>query len=300
MQSLIRFTGVLITAAVFLGGCASSGKLSEGGTEMAQVPITENPTGRTWPGRFIWHDLLTPDPLAAGKFYEELFGWQIDYQGKYAVVRNGGKLIAGILQVEPTAGSTPDGVWLPTVSVADVDAAASRVTANGGRVLKGPIDMKQRGRAVLISDPQRADLVLLKAKGGDPADTEAAIGDWLWDELWSDDPDNIEAFYQAVLGYDEMAWGDDYDVFLYQGEWRAGLRHVRDAKQHMLWVPVVRVADPVASAERVGELGGVVWVAPDEAPSNGDIALIGDPTGALLLIQRWPPQESPLTSREGQ
>ncbi len=300
MQSLIRFTGVLIAVAVFLGGCASSGKLSEGGAEMAQVPITENPTGRTWPGRFVWHDLLTPDPRSAGKFYEELFGWQIDYQGEYAVVRHGGKLIAGILQVEPAAGGTPDGVWLPTVSVADVDAAASRVTANGGMVLKGPLDMKQRGRVVLISDPQRADLVLLNAKGGDPAEAEATIGGWLWDELWTDDPENIEAFYQAVLGYDEMAWGDDYDVFLYQGEWRAGVRHVRDAKEHMLWVPVVRVADPVASAERVGELGGVVWVAPDEAPSNGDIALIGDPTGALLLIQRWPPQESPLTSREGQ
>jgi len=293
MQSLLRFVGVLIAVAVFLNGCANIGKLSEGGVEMAQVPITENPSGKTHPGKFIWHDLLTPDPSSAGKFYEELFGWQIDYQGKYAVVRNGGKLIAGILQVEPAADSTRDGVWLPTVSVADVDAAASRVTANGGKILNGPLDMDRRGRAVLISDPQRADLVLLSAKGGDPADAEAAIGDWLWDEIWTNDPDNIAAFYESVLGYDEIAWGDGYDVFLYKGDWRAGIRLVQDAKEHMLWVPVVRVADPVATAERVSELGGVVWVAPDEAPSNGDTALIGDTTGALLLIQRWPPQASP-------
>jgi len=300
MQSLMRFVGVLITAAVFLSGCANIGKLSEGGAEMAQVPITENPSGKTYPGKFIWHDLLTPDPRSAGKFYEELFGWQIDYQGKYAEIRNGGKLIAGILQVVPADGRARDGVWLPSVSVADVDAAASRVTANGGKILKGPLDMDQRGRAVLISDPQYADLVLLNAKGGDPVDTEAAIGDWLWDELWTDDPDNIEAFYETVLGYDEIAWGDGYDVFLYKGEWRAGVRLVRDAKQLMLWVPVVRVADPVATAQRVSELGGVVWVAPDEAPSNGDTALIGDTTGALLLIQRWPPQTSPQISRGGQ
>jgi len=297
MQSLMRFVGVLITAAVFLNGCANIGKLSEGGVEMAQVPITENPSGKTYPGKFIWHDLLTPDPLSAGKFYEELFGWQIDYQEKYAVVRNGGKLIAGILQVEPADSRARDGVWLPSVSVADVDAAASRVTANGGKILKGPLDMEQRGRAVLISDPQRADLVLLSAKGGDPADAEAAIGDWLWDEIWTNDPDNIEEFYKSVLGYDEMAWGDGYDVFLYKGEWRAGIRTVQDTKEHMLWVPVVRVADPVATAQRVSELGGVVWVAPDEAPSNGDTALIGDTTGALLLIQRWPPQTSPQISR---
>jgi predicted enzyme related to lactoylglutathione lyase len=300
MQSLVRFVGVLIATVVFLSGCAYTGKLSEGGVEMAQVPVTENPSGKTYPGKFIWHDLLTPDPLLAGKFYEKLFGWQIEYQEHYAVVRNGGKRIAGILQVQPADGRTVEGVWIPSVSVADVDAAIGLVKANGGQILKGPADMDKRGRAVLISDPQRADLVLLSAKGGDPADTEAAIGDWLWDELWTDDPDSIEAFYESVLGYDEIALGDAYDVFIYKGKWRAGIRYVQDKKEHMLWVPVVRVADPEATAQRVTELGGVVWVAPDEAPSNGDTALIGDTTGALLLIQRWPPQASPPISKGGQ
>jgi predicted enzyme related to lactoylglutathione lyase len=290
MQTLVRFSAALMTAAVFLGGCANIGKLSEGGAEMAQVPITETPSGKTYPGKFIWHDLLTPDPQSAGKFYEELFGWQIDYQGHYAVVRHGGKRIAGILQVESEDDRTRQGVWIPTVSVADVDSTADLVRANGGKILKGPIDMGQRGRAVLISDPQRADLVLLSAKGGDPVDDEAAIGDWLWDEIWTNDPDKASAFYQSVLGYDEMALGDKYDVFIHQGKWRAGIRHVGDEKEYMLWMPVVRVADPEAIAQRVNELGGVVWVAPDEAPSDGNTALIGDATGALLLIQRWPPQ----------
>jgi predicted enzyme related to lactoylglutathione lyase len=292
MQSLVRFVGVLITAAVFLGGCASYGKLSEGGAEMAQVPITETPSGKTYPGKFVWHDLLTPDPLSAGKFYEELFGWQIDYQGHYAVVRHDGKLIAGILQVDPADDHSREGVWIPSVSVADVDTAASLVEANDGKILKGPVDMDQRGRAVLVRDSQQAALVLLSAKGGDPADAEAAIGGWLWDEIWTNDPDNTKEFYQSVLGYDEMALGDKYDVFMHKGKWRAGIRHVGDDKEYMLWMPVIRVADPVAIAQRVSELGGVVWVAPDEAPSNGDTALIGDATGALLLIQRWPPQAS--------
>jgi predicted enzyme related to lactoylglutathione lyase len=286
----VRFVVILSAAAVFLGGCANFGKLSEGGDEMAQVPITETPSGQTYPGKFIWHDLLTPDPLLAGKFYEELFGWQIQYQGQYAIVRNGDKLIAGILQANPPDGRARDGVWIPSVSVADVDTAASLVKAKGGKLLKGPVDMDQRGRAVLISDPQGANLVLLSAKGGDPADAEAAIGDWLWDEIWTIDPDNTEKFYRSVLGYDEIALGDKYHVFMHKGKWRAGIRLVQDDKEHMLWVPVVRVADPDATTQRVSELGGVVWVAPDEAPSKGDTALIGDSTGALLLIQRWPPQ----------
>ena len=286
----MRFVGVLITTAVFLTGCTNVGTLSEGGVEMAQVPITESPSGETYPGKFVWHDLMTPDPRSAGEFYEQLFGWQVEYHDKYAVVRNDGKLIAGILQVEPAEGQPREGVWLSSVSVADVDAAARLVKANGGMVLRGPLDMEQRGRAVLISDPQRADLVLLNAKGGDPADAEAAIGDWLWDEIWTDDPDTIEEFYKSVLGYDEVELGDGYDVFIHQGKWRAGIRTVQNPKQNMLWVPVVRVADPEATVQRVNELGGIVWIAPDEAPSNGDTALIADTTGALLLVQRWPPQ----------
>ena len=293
MKSLVRFVGILFMAAAFLSGCANSGKLSEGGAEMAQIPITENPSGKTYPGKFIWHDLLTPeDPLLAGTFYEKLFGWKIEYAGRYAVVRNRGKLIAGILQVAPSDGQAGNGVWLPSVSVADVDAAVSLVKANGGKILKGPVDMDQRGRGVLISDPQRADLVLLSATGGDPADTEAAIGDWLWDEIWTDDPNRIEDFYGSVLGYDVIDSGDKYDVFKTKGKWRAGIRHVQDDREHMLWVPVVRVADPEATVQRVRELGGVVWVSPNEAPSKGDTALIADTTGALLLIQRWPPQKS--------
>ncbi|HBE91188.1 MAG TPA: hypothetical protein DDW55_01180 [Gammaproteobacteria bacterium] len=292
MQSSVRFVGVLITAAFILSGCTNAGKLSEAGAEMAQTPITEHPSGKIYPGKVVWHDLVTPDPLAAGKFYEQLFGWQIEYQGQYAVVRNGGKLIAGILKVEPSDGSARDGVWLPSVSVTDVDAAASMAKANGGKILKGPVDMDLRGRAVLISDPHQANLVLLKAKGGDPADTEAAIGDWMWDEVWTTNPDSTEVFYSAVLGYDEMVSGGEYAVFLHKGNWRAGMRHIGINKEQMLWVPVVRVADPEATTQRVRELGGVVWVTPDEAPGIGDTALIGDTTGALLLIQRWPSQAS--------
>ena len=292
MQTLVRFSAVLITAAVFLSGCANISKLSEGGAEMAQVPVTETPSGKTYPGKFIWHDLLTPDLQLAGKFYEELFGWQVEYQEHYAVVSHGGKHIAGILKVEAAGDRAREGIWIPSVSVADVDAAASLVEANGGKVLKGPVDMDKRGRGVLVRDSQQADLVLLSAKGGDPADAEAAIGDWLWDEIWTNDPDKTSSFYQSVLGYDEVGLGDKYDVFIHQGEWRAGMRHVGDEKEYRLWMPVVRVADPEAIAQRVSELGGVVWVAPDEAPSDGNTALIGDATGALLLIQRWPPQAS--------
>jgi len=285
---LIRRFSVYIAAIIFLSGCANSEKLTPAQHKMAQTPITNKPSGEILPGKFIWHDLLTPEPEKAGQFYQALFGWQIEYHPDYTLVRNGDKLIAGIVKAESSAQQAKGGLWLPTVSVADVDATAKRVTANGGKLLKGPLDMGERGRAVLIRDAQNADLLLLSAKGGAPADAEPAIGDWLWDELWSKDPDAIEAFYAAVLGYDQVLDNDNYNILLRDKQWRAGIRRVRDEIDHLLWVPVVRVADTRATTKRVTELGGTVKVAAGEVPGNPDIALITDTTGALLLIQRWP------------
>ena len=105
------------------------------------------------------------------------------------------------------------------------------------------------------------------------------------------EPGKTEAFYKAVMGYDDtLSVGEGYGVFLHNGQWMAGIRHLETAMENLLWVPVVRVADPDATAKRVEALGGVVWLTPDQAPGNGNVALIGDPTGTMLLIQRWPSQ----------
>jgi len=256
---------------------------------MGQVPVTEMPSGEVLEGKIIWHDLITPDLKAAGAFYEKLFGWQIDYQGEYAVIRNGDKIIAGMLQVNPPEDETRDGLWIPSVSVADVDAAKERVLANGGKILIGPVDMGIRGRAMMISDSEQVDLILLTATGGDPADNKVAVGDWLWDEIWTDDPDKTQKFYQAVLGYDDEFLDDKYRILAREDQWRAGIRTTQsdsDSGGYKLWMPVIRVEDPVVSSAKVEELGGVVWVTPDESPEGGT-ALIADPTGALLLIQLW-------------
>jgi len=291
MKLFIRITFVLISTFSFLSGCGHFSAPSttfKGHAEIAQTPITDDPGDRHFPGKFVWHDLLTSDPLSAGKFYEQLFGWEIDYQGQYAVVRNKGKLIAGILKVEASAEKSRSGVWMPSVSVNNIEEAVRRVKANGGTILKGPIDMQQRGNAVLIRDPQQAELVLLDSAVGDPADVEAQPGDWLWDEIWTDTPERIAEFYKTVLGYDKTDSRDNYDILINKEKWRAGIRHMQAGNKHKLWVPVIRVIDPQAIVQRVEELGGVIWVAPDEAPSQGDTALISDTSGALLLIQRWP------------
>ncbi len=284
-SSLYRITTVAL-AAIFLSGCASPGNFSTQKKGLL-TPITESPTGQYDPGRFVWHTLITPDARAAGEFYQKLFGWQLEYRDNYAVVRNDNHLIADILQIKPADQQGRRGIWLPSVSVSDVDGAATTAVDNGGKILKGPATLKNRGRAVLIRDPQQTDIILLKGEQGDPAKRKAAIGDWLWDELWTDQPQQLEAFYAAVAGYAHTSAADGYDIFTSDGKWRAGIRLVAEESTNKLWVPVVRVTDPQALVAQVEKFGGVVWVSPQETLRH-DTALIADPTGALLLIQRWP------------
>ena len=49
---------------------------------------------------------------------------------------------------------------------------------------------------------------------------------------------------------------------------------------------VVRVADTEAVAQKAEQLGGEVRVAPRPTES-GSVALLVDPSGAYLIIQRW-------------
>ena len=279
---------VLLLALALSGGCAQFTRPVDGGAELAQIPITDNPSGEIFPGRIVWHDLLTSELRVAGSFYEKLFGWQIDYQEHSAVAWNNGARVATIVEL-PKKDDTARAVWMVSVSVENVDATVELVEANGGRVLRGPVEMNKRGRAALVRDFQGADLVLLTARGGDPVQVEPEVGDWLWNEVWTDDPPKTENYYMAVLGYDEaFPVKDDYSVLIRDDQWLAGMRHLEDKIEERVWVPVIRVTDPESVAMQVAALGGEVLITPDQAPNKGNTALISDPTGAILLIQRWP------------
>lgn len=274
----------IAVAATLASGCSTTKK------QLAPpklVAISDNPSGQVQAGSFVWHDLLTPNANAARRFYLELFDWKAELHGGYSVLRHNGKKIAGILQVESKDGHKKAGVWMPSVSVQDVDEAISLAHQNGGKKLKGPLDMPERGRAALISDPHGAHLIVLRANGGDPVNQPAGYGDWLWDEVWSYAPDKSAAFYQSVFGYDAIQEEEAYDILMNGDQWEAGIRHLQGEKASVRWVPVVRVADVHATITKARELGGTIWVAPGEGRASEDTALIADNTGALLIVQRW-------------
>lgn len=277
----------ILAAGLLLGGCAAMQEESRTTAALALPPITAQPTGEVHPGKFVWHDLLTPDVVASQTFYGELFGWSFRKVGDYIVIHNGDRMIGGILAIQPKDEKEVAAQWLSVMSVTDVDEAAEHVDAEGGRIINGSMDLGERGRAALIADPEGAHLLLLRARDGDPADREPAMGDWLWNEVWTLDPDPVVVFYNTLGQYEEILQEADYAIFINGGHWRAGVRRIESEAFAGRWVPVVRVKDPLPLLEKVESLGGEVLVRPGEDESTPGVALISDTTGALLMLQAW-------------
>jgi len=223
----------------------------------------------------------------AKTFYTELFGWSFADNDGYTTIYNKGNPIGGIINIAHKPDTDKEAVWLPSMSVQNVDKAVNTVIAHKGMIIKGPLDMQQRGRGALVSDALGAHIVLLHAKGGDPLDSDAKMGDWLWNELWTSNADKSSTLYSKLGGYDLSKTKTGYAILESNDIWRAGIREVSKEGVKSRWVGVVRVSNLQNSMDKVIKLGGKVRMKPHKEIANGNVAVISDNTGALLVIQRW-------------
>jgi predicted enzyme related to lactoylglutathione lyase len=115
---------------------------------------------------FCWADLSTPNSERAGKFYAELFGWQLMKDEKdpsgYIHIKNGEHFIGGIPPAEHRNPNSPPH-WLIYFQVADVQAATAKAGQLGGKVLMPVRQMENVGTWSIVSDPQGAVFSLFKS-----------------------------------------------------------------------------------------------------------------------------------------
>jgi predicted enzyme related to lactoylglutathione lyase len=112
-------------------------------------------------GEASWHELMTTDAPAAMKFYEEVFGWQpseamdMGPMGKYQMFNRPHGMIGGMMNKPPAMANVPPN-WMIYFRVPDIQAAAERVTANGGKILNGPMEVPGGDWVLTAMDPQGA------------------------------------------------------------------------------------------------------------------------------------------------
>jgi predicted enzyme related to lactoylglutathione lyase len=99
-------------------------------------------------------------------------------------------------------------------------------------------------------------------------------------------------FYGKLAGYTTESATvsirrEPYTVLMSDGRAQAGMAQFTQEGIEPIWLPYVNVDDPNAIAARTLTLGGAVLIAPDSTNRNGTVAVIADPMGGILAIQKW-------------
>lgn len=246
--------------------------------------------GKERPGAVVWMDLLTGDIDRAAEFYAEVFGWDLLFSGdrSYAYATVNGSPVAALATYEEEIGEA-DGLWIPSLSVPDVDKAMAVAKTLGGSVISPPEDLVGRGRYVLIEDATGAAIMLLRAANGDPARAEAP-NQWLWAELWTDDVDQSIHFYEQVIGYGTVAAKDaEGQTFMVMG--RDQQPHVSVVETPLpdvdpTWLAYLMVENVVATVSAIEDAGGSVLLTPQKDGFNDNVAIVSDPTGGVFALQQ--------------
>jgi uncharacterized protein len=127
-------------------------------------------------------------------------------------------------------------------------------------------------------------------------------GTFCWADLGTSDAAAAKSFYMAVFGWEavdaEAGEAGVYTTFKLEGQDVAALYEIGEEDRAALtphWSSYVSVADVDALAGRVRELGGEVLAEPFDVEQAGRMAVVRDPTGALLHL--WQAREQPGAGR---
>lgn len=256
------------------------------------------------PGTPSWVDLSTSDQAAAKTFYAGLFGWTyddmpMDESAVYSMASIDGRQTGAIApqQAEQAAAGVPPH-WQMYITVADVDASAAKVEAAGGSLHVPPFDVYDAGRMAVVTDPSGAFFMLwtpIKSIGCELVNEHGAF---TWSELVAPPNDKTASFYETVTGLKlistPMPDGTPYDGFSLDGTPDTMLAGTMPPQMPGIpphWSIYFGAADVDATAAKVAELGGTVFVEPFDIPV-GRMAVVADPQGAMFSLFQMPAAEA--------
>lgn len=243
-------------------------------------------------GAPVWLDLTTSDVERAKDFYSAVFGWTYktggpEYGG-YVTAFVGDRAVAGLMQNNPD-WNTPD-VWTTYLHTADADATVAAAAAAGGSNCGGVMDIPQKGRMALLTDPSGGFCGLWQPTGHSGSQAFNEAGAPLYFQLTTCDYAGALAFYRQVFGWTTRTVSDTdefrYSTAVFDGEELLG---VMDGATFLPegvpsnWTVFLGAADVDKTVEVIAENGGSVVRAAEDTP-YGRLAAVADPTGAAFNL----------------
>jgi predicted enzyme related to lactoylglutathione lyase len=246
-------------------------------------------------GRFVWYELMTPDPDGATDFYSKVMGWGTEtWEGAgtpYQMWTTEHGAFGGLMQLPEdaqAAGAPPH--WMAHIATPDVDETVARATELGAKVLVPAMDMPEVGRFSVLQDPAGAVFSAYTPAGEAPGyDGPPRIGEISWHELMTDDYDRAFNFYAELFDWEKGEAMDMGEAGIYQIFHRgvAPLGGMMNRPSEMpvgAWVYYVRVGDIDATLDRVKAIGGAVFHGPMDVPGGDRVAQCQDPQGGMFAV----------------
>ncbi len=251
------------------------------------VEITSHPEGT-----FAWVELVANDGPVAGRFYEEVFGWDkretpMGPDSVYTVFLAGGRDAAAMYGRAPGEREGPSH-WRSYIAVASADETVSRAEELGAEITADPYDVLDIGRMAMLRDPSGATVALWQARSHIGLGRTGEPGTLCWNELLTRDVEVAARFYSGLFQWDirTMDFGpSEYTVCELGGESLAGMVAMPDpADAPPNWLPYFGAMDCDDRVRAAEKAGGRVFVAPTQVPGVGRFAVLGDPQGAVFAI----------------
>jgi predicted enzyme related to lactoylglutathione lyase len=250
----------------------------------------------TLTSKFVWFDYVVQDVAKATGFLGELFNWKtqeipLGSDVTYTMLTVDGEGIGGILKTPK--GAPPEAHWLAHLRVSDAKAASAKAAELGGKVLKPASKMGELGTMAIVADPLGGAFALWEPTKPteDAGDFKGKAGNWVWNELYTDDVAKSVAFYTKFAGFTEekMPMKDgSYHILNAGGKGRAGVMK-SPMPMPQAWLPYVQVASVDDSVAKAKKLGATVHLAGEDIQGVGRIAIFSDPQGGMLgLLQPAP------------
>jgi predicted enzyme related to lactoylglutathione lyase len=242
-------------------------------------------------GKFVWYEWMGADPGRAATFYGEVVGWNVVESGMagfpYRIASTGDHGVAGLFATPPQATGAPP-CWSGYVAVDDIDAAAQKLKAAGGHIMRPAWDIPNVGRAALVADPQGAAFLLFRPSGGQapPAPAPGTPGLVGWRELHAGDGKAAMEFYAGQFGWSEDRQHDMGPVGVYRifkaGDQEGGVMTKMPNGAGPCWLYYFNVEAADAASARVSANGGKVVNGPHQVPGGLYVTQCVDPEGALF------------------
>jgi predicted enzyme related to lactoylglutathione lyase len=238
-------------------------------------------------GRFVWHELMTPDTSGAHAFYSKVVGWKSqpwEHDPSYQMFAAGSGPLGGSVQ----ATGAPH--WLHYIGTTDIDATVAAVKNRGGSVSKEITSMPSGGKYAVLADPQGAAFGVYYHPMDTGKESPPKRGEFSWHELATSDWQAAVDFYSAVFGWNKMAEHDmgamgKYVLFGSNGVQRGGMfNKPAEYPGGPSWLGYIRVKDVHDTAKKAKGARATLVNGPMEVPGGDWVAQFVDPYGAMFAV----------------